>query len=389
MYEVYRMEENMNICIIGWYGTETLGDRAILDGIISVCQKLSFKNNYFIGSLYPIVTERTIFEDKDSLCSHGGYSNFECFDIKEKSFFKKKINDMDVVIMGGGPLMDIQEMYIIKKTFKLAKEKKIPTILMGCGYGPLKTREYILCLKKILSYTDLIIMRSKKCKSLIEKITDKKVYALCDPALISVASYSYLHKKNKIGNYLLCNVRDLDYVYNKKDNYINKISKFVDILCTDFDKVILYPMHTFSIGGDDRKVQNEILMSSSSTNLHIINKPLSLLQCYKLISNAKLCVGMRYHAVIFQTLLNGNNYILDYTDRKTGKIGFLLEEYKMNDFYKERYINVLDDNISDFHIKKENLSFDFNIEVIDNDEKKYIELLKQVIREHKNDNSNK
>ena len=26
----------MNICILGWYGTETIGDRAILAGIISL-----------------------------------------------------------------------------------------------------------------------------------------------------------------------------------------------------------------------------------------------------------------------------------------------------------------------------------------------------------------
>ena len=119
----------MNICVIGWYGTETLGDRAILDGIVSIFQKIDKQNNYFIGSLFPLLTKRTLFEDKSILSSHGGLCFFNCFDIKNKTTYLNILNEIDVVLIGGGPLMDIQEMYIIEKAFSIAKKRNIPTII--------------------------------------------------------------------------------------------------------------------------------------------------------------------------------------------------------------------------------------------------------------------
>ena len=31
-------EDKLKVAIIGWYGTDTLGDRAILDGILTILQ---------------------------------------------------------------------------------------------------------------------------------------------------------------------------------------------------------------------------------------------------------------------------------------------------------------------------------------------------------------
>jgi polysaccharide pyruvyl transferase WcaK-like protein len=52
----------MNITIIGWYGTETVGDRGILAGILDIIN-ISEVDNIFLGSLYPFFTERTLSED--------------------------------------------------------------------------------------------------------------------------------------------------------------------------------------------------------------------------------------------------------------------------------------------------------------------------------------
>lgn len=52
--------EKKTVCILGWYGTETLGDRAILDGILSALYLAYGECNILLGSLYPFFTERTI-----------------------------------------------------------------------------------------------------------------------------------------------------------------------------------------------------------------------------------------------------------------------------------------------------------------------------------------
>ena len=56
----------IRVLIIGWYGTETIGDRAILAGILrSLDSYLNSDILLTIGSLYPYISERTIFEDRE------------------------------------------------------------------------------------------------------------------------------------------------------------------------------------------------------------------------------------------------------------------------------------------------------------------------------------
>ena len=53
----------MKVTIIGWYGTETIGDRAILAGLISLFSKTYDGFEIKLGSLYPFFSQRTINED--------------------------------------------------------------------------------------------------------------------------------------------------------------------------------------------------------------------------------------------------------------------------------------------------------------------------------------
>ena len=53
----------MKIIILGWYGTETIGDRAILDGILNIYGKITSNITCSIASLYPLFTERTLLMD--------------------------------------------------------------------------------------------------------------------------------------------------------------------------------------------------------------------------------------------------------------------------------------------------------------------------------------
>ena len=53
----------VKITIIGWYGTETIGDRAILSGIFTFFKKAFGEFEVKLGSLYPFFTQRTLNED--------------------------------------------------------------------------------------------------------------------------------------------------------------------------------------------------------------------------------------------------------------------------------------------------------------------------------------
>ena len=49
---------------------------------------------------------------------------------------------------------------------------------------------------------------------------------------------------------------------------------------------------------------------------------------------------MRYHSVFMQTILNGNNFILDYTDTKSGKISGFIKFIKAESFYSNRTVQL-------------------------------------------------
>ena len=112
----------MKITIIGWYGTETIGDRAILAGLISFFNKTYDDFEIKLGSLYPFFSQRTINED------YGFYKEIIKKDIKIDIFNSKDskdllnaIKDSDLVVMGGGPLMDLNELFMVEYAFKKAK----------------------------------------------------------------------------------------------------------------------------------------------------------------------------------------------------------------------------------------------------------------------------
>ena len=105
-------------------------------------------------------------------------------------------------------------------------------------------------------------------------------------------------------------------------------------------EVLLVPMHTFSIGGDDRYILNGIAQSLKLDNITVQNNPLSLEETMSKYYNAWFCIGMRFHSIVLQTLLNGKNYILDYTDPLNGKTVSMLQQLQLQDYYNEHYISL-------------------------------------------------
>lgn len=353
------------ICIIGWYGTETLGDRAILDGILQILEHTYKPFTAYIGSLYSFFTERTILEDGDVYVNTAPHANICVFDVKSKLLLKKHIVDSDLVIMGGGPIMDLNDLYIIRFGFSLAKKKRIPTCLMGCGLGPLNNRRFINVAREILELTDLGIFRDENSKTRAEEMCkDKKFYHCADPAIISILTYKSKYPRrveSETEDEVIINLREPTAQYGKNVGLNNDtIVMLLNRLGDRFGKVCLIPNHSFFVGGDDRVYMNRIMDTIDRTNITVLNNPPTLYQLYDRVTNARGCIGMRYHTVVIHTILSGNNYILDYTDPMKGKnIGFL-NEMGNPEFYKKRYYNCT---------TNEQLKIDNCLDLIESDER--------------------
>lgn len=335
----------MIVSIIGWYGTETMGDRAILDGILCVLNKVDKDLNIKIGSLYPFYTERTLLEEHEIYQNSAPNARISLFDNKVKKIRKKEIESSDLVIVGGGPLMDLEELYIIEDCFKIARKKDILTFVMGCGIGPLKNQQYIDVVDRIFELSTAISFRDNLSINTAKQLYGDKYRFKClgDPAVISIEAYKQSHNKdNTIHKYASVNLREYPKSEYGGENGISypELICFIEELGRSYETVYLVPMHTFFIGGDDRKILSEVAFDCNMKNVKVIQKPMNLYELYKNYSDASACVGMRYHSVVMQTILNGNNAILNYTDPKNGKIQGFINNIKGEQFYSDRIVNV-------------------------------------------------
>jgi len=176
------------------------------------------------------------------------------------------------------------------------------------------------------------------------------------------------------------NIRDLDYVNNKKNEYYPKIRDLVQIISEQVTNLTLMPMHSFSVGGDDRIIQNRISQDLNNPKINVIQKPLNLKEAYDLIFESEGCIGMRYHSILFQTFLNGNNYIIDYTNPQTGKISSFVKEIDKDSFYADRYMHIDDDfETRSIKIKNTISNFIFDISIEENNLERYKELIRNVM----------
>lgn len=370
-----------DVLIIGWYGTETIGDRGILAEILRVFNIIDKKINYTIASIYPFYTERTILEDTKFYIDYCNLNvetiqNIRIIDSRSLVQLKKAIKNSDYIILGGGPLDDMMCMHMIDFAFKYAKKNRKKTMVFGSGLNVLKKNEFKRVTRSIFKHSDVTVLRDYKSLQIakelgVEKLEDVKVSI--DPACFVAKIY---RDKNDIyigsGDCYVINLREFPAIYamNEQINNTNlddKLYKFMQTISKKEESLVLVAMNYFAVGNDDRDILNRVNILSDN-RFTVINKPLSLQETFDVFLKAKRCIGMRFHSVVFQTILNGNNYIMNYTDPQKGKIPGFLEQIKGIDFYKNRNIDlqncdnlVFNYNDNVFHIDEELLNDYHNI----------------------------
>ncbi len=382
----------MKIVIIGWYGTETIGDRAILAGLISFFNKAYEDFEITIGSLYPFLSERTINEDYEfykELIKKEFKINI--FNSKSSKALDIAINKNDLIIMGGGPLMDLDELFMVEYAFKKAKKIGVKTALLGCGIGPLFDKKYQKSVIEIVNFSDLIILRDNKSKDNLKdiyrifnlKLHSEVIYTSYDPSVECVLKYNNYYPDSNKENYIAINFRQFPIEYNKNKDSKNidyKLEIFVKHLSERFteNEIKLIPMHYFHVGGDDRVFLNNISLNLRKSNVFVQNSNLTLKETLDIYKNANFNIGMRFHSVVLQTIVSGKNYIFDYTEPKKGKIFGFLDDIDVNNYYEKRYISLQRNNITIDIIKNVKDKFKFDDKELENRLSTYIEKLKTI-----------
>lgn len=376
----------MEIAIIGWYGTETIGDRAILAGIFNVLSRVYDVFTIRLGSIYPFYTERTVSEDMDFYkeISKNRLTELTIFNSRSPKELKQAISSSQIVMVGGGPLMDLAEMNMLEYAFLYATQKKKAKIIFGCGWGPLKDVNRIKQVGLLVQLSDATIFRDvislRTCEEYIPNAMHK-VKSSIDPACFAC----HFFKENapqKKNDHVSINFRDVAIEgkqYSSKEIPDNIFINIVEsVKQSTLLPIQLIPMHTFFIGGDDRVFLERIKTEINDPQVEVVHRPLSLCETMEQYYHAQMCVGMRFHSILLQTLLNGNNYIVDYTHPQKGKIMGLIGEFGMSDHYRTRYMSLYEG--APFEIKiEEKKVYTYSSEFVGQEIEKYVSVLKQYV----------
>ncbi|SHJ99400.1 Radical SAM superfamily enzyme, MoaA/NifB/PqqE/SkfB family [Reichenbachiella agariperforans] len=317
-----------SVLIVGWYGTETVGDKAILASIIEDYKAIDKKTNIIIASLNPFITVRTMKE----------------LDMKAKviAFYSREFvtyaSNVDEVVMGGGPLMEMDALNIPLNAFLLAKKNGKKTIVYGCGIGPIFNQKYEKVVKKILSLADVIKLRDSKSVSLANKLVPNKSVSLNgDPAYNYVINQSTHFKAEKKDKILACFLRDWSYEYARdlsQEEFEKQKKDFETNLANGIKKVCqkrglkpkFYSMHTFHIGGDDRVFYRRFLSEHfQGIEYDFEKRPSTVDMVLEGMVSSEVNLCMRFHSVLFAQTLETEFYAIDYTGG--GKIKALLDDH--------------------------------------------------------------
>jgi MoaA/NifB/PqqE/SkfB family radical SAM enzyme/polysaccharide pyruvyl transferase WcaK-like protein len=348
LLQIEKNDHKRKILIVGWYGTETNGDKAILWSIINRLRNQGESPiQITLSSIYPFISEWTLKEmSLEDVLIVETYSKD----------FKDAVSKADLIILGGGPLLDSEFLDHILYAFINGKKNGSIIEIESCGIGPLKKQIYINSVKEILRLSDKTTLRDQASVDFCRDIFHVNNVSLSyDPAIDFVTHYrnnkeeSRLKNTQNSGN-LSCFLREWtdEYSLEKEKNFValkqgfeRNLALMICHLANAINiEVNFLPMHSFHFGGDDRsfarKVKKIIYTASevipdshSIPEVHLSSRPLSPKEILDSMMNAKLNICMRFHSVLFAETLGVPYLAIDYT--RGGKIyAFLNEKQKLD-----------------------------------------------------------
>ncbi|MEA3224255.1 MAG: polysaccharide pyruvyl transferase family protein, partial [Thermodesulfobacteriota bacterium] len=327
--------------IVGWYGTETVGDKAIISDIIQRLKNANPQIQITIASLYPFVTSRTLYEI--------GAEDIRI--VKTYSIeYIEACRSADAIVMGGGPLMGMEPLGFVLTAFSEARKANIPCIIEGCGIGPLIADEHILAVKEILRLSTQIRVRDKASLSWVTENTGR-IDAICtgDPATSFVEGWKKetLHDQTiHDEEYFACFLREITFEYANgmsSTDFLAFRERFEkelgEMVCNIREKTglkpLLMPMHTFVVGQDDRDFARRFAKTYLQEGGYKIgNKVYSLQDILSVMNRSKFNLCMRFHSVLFAEKLDVPFVAVDYTGG--GKIKGFLKDQKKLEFMFDR-----------------------------------------------------
>ena len=332
------------ILLVGWYGTETLGDKAILYEVLDALKQAHAEPIAIdVASIEPYVTINTLEES--------GYSDGVSVIALDRALQEAKQGMYKQAIFAGGPLMSsIPYLQNIARIFTEVRAHGGVCKLWGCGIGPIRDT-YIdmpnkIAIGTIIESCSFSVCRDLPSAALVSRYSPltRCLGASLDPAYFWFRKMVEGFNKEKIPSSLssaedieisniLFALRDLPVVeyYSHlsssdsallQKSYDSAVKRLIGEAKSSCGSIHLQAMHRLACGGDDRLFYSQVLAETGLEDL--VNwqheKPVDDV---KRFMAANFCIVMRYHSLVLALAARKSVVAIDYTSG--GKVGALCD----------------------------------------------------------------
>lgn len=326
------------VLICGWYGTETLGDKGILGGVLLALREHLGAIDVVLVSLFPYVSEMTRRQMDELKGVH----------IVTREQGVQLAAQADLVVFGGGPLMAIDETADMLAIFETAQNAGRKTLVAGCGVGPLGAEWHDAAIRQILQRADARIYRDEKSRGIAARLgVDVQADLVAeDPAFTWLATQRQTLLQTRhpdTGKVLLLGLRDFPYVtyarhlseaacLEAKQRYEQAVLDALSLLIEQYPDLVIrpLPMCTNHFGDDDRWYYRRLFRGHDKLACHLdlslLGAELAPIDYCNAFKQATVALTMRFHSVVFALGLGVPTVAIDYTLGQ-GKVHALAERF--------------------------------------------------------------
>ncbi len=272
-----------DILLLGYYGFKNSGDDALLLSIIQQLKKTRDSLSLGVLSYNPEETKRLFGIDA----------------VNRNNIFAvlKAIISSKMLLVGGGTLIQdstsTKSLIYYLAVIKLAQVFNKKVMLYANGIGPIKEENKKIT-KRIINKVDVITLREELSLEELKKIgVDKpKIIVTAD----SVFGIDYEKKeKFKEKQYQLVSVRNHKNLFG---NFCSDIAKLCDKMYEEHNiSTIFIPFQKKNDSEITEKIRN--LMKNES---EVFDTECEFSDLMSLMENARLCIGMRLHSLIYSVI---------------------------------------------------------------------------------------
>lgn len=287
----------MRIVLSGYYGFDNVGDEAILFAIIQSLKEY-----------HPGVKLTVLSNNPEKTAS-----SYKVDAVNRWNFNEVRIalKESDGLISGGGSLLQdetgMKSITYYSGVMKMAQVLKKPVFIYAQGMGPVKSQINRKIMKHVLQASELITVRDKHSKNLLETIgVTKPIQLVPDPVMgIDAGDFasgleSLAESEKRVVSVSIRN-------WTEDLSYLKKVAEGLDGLADNGHNILMVPMH----GKYDHETSARVV-EMMKHEAEIFPYDSSIEEKMAAVKDSDVLLGMRLHALIFASVGNTPFVALSY-----------------------------------------------------------------------------